>query len=169
MMRRGIVRRAAALAVMATMGGTVHACGFHGQSPDLAVAHPRSLDVAFALADAYRDGRLVPLPALAGPLGYMRATRHLRDFGVALESAGPKRAGASVAVLLVESGLWTRYRFGDQGAWLVDPHVAGPGAGEAVIVTAEPVLAALGERRITLDEARSRGLFVEVDPSPVHS
>ena len=36
-------------------------CGFHGQLADIAAAHPRSLNVAFAVRDAYDRGELAEL------------------------------------------------------------------------------------------------------------
>ena len=146
---------AAALAPRASSG-----CGFHGQLPDLAAAHPRSLAVAFALRDAYDASVLQPLPPAPPALGLVRATRLLHQFSPLLPSAIGADAGLqTVTVLLVESGLWTRYAVSADGV-LVEPHVDGPRAGERVLVTSEAALQAMVAGQIDLVRAQAMGLLV---------
>ena len=146
---------AAALAPRASSG-----CGFHGQLPDLAAAHPRSLAVAFALRDAYDASVLQPLPPAPPALGLVRATRLLHQFSPLLPSAIGADAGAqTVTVLLVESGLWTRYAVSADGV-RVEPHVDGPRAGERVLVTSEAALQAMVAGQIDLTRAQAMGLMV---------
>lgn len=146
---------AAALAPRASSG-----CGFHGQLPDLAAAHPRSLAVAFALRDAYDASVLQPLPPAPPALGLVRATRLLHQFSPLLPSAIGADAGAqTVTVLLVESGLWTRYAVSADGV-RVEPHVDGPRAGERVLVTSEAALQAMVAGQIDLTRAQAMGLLV---------
>lgn len=146
---------AAALAPRASSG-----CGFHGQLPDLAAAHPRSLAVAFALRDAYDASVLQPLPPAPPALGLVRATRLLHQFSPLLPSAIGADAGAqTVTVLLVESGLWTRYAVSADGV-RVEPHVDGPRAGERVLVTSEAALQAMVAGQIDLVRAQAMGLLV---------
>ena len=76
----------------------------------------------------------------------------------------PDRAPVSIALLLVEPGLWTRYRV-DAGKLVAEVHAAGPESDDVVIVTGEAVLQALIERRISLDRAITDGLLVATERS----
>ncbi len=145
--------------VLAVHAATSAACGLHGTMPDLAVAHPRSIDVALAVHEATERDGLKPLAALPAGLAFLRARRTLISFEPQVaDIAG--RAGGPVAVLLVESGLWTRYTFA-AGRTIALPHVAGPMPGERVIVTSETVLAAILEGTLEPGRARQLGLFVQ--------
>lgn len=145
--------------VLAGHAATGAACGLHGTMPDLAVAHPRSIDVALAVHDATERDGLKPLAALPPGLAFLRARRTLISFEPQVaDFAG--RAGGPVAVLLVESGLWTRYTFA-AGRAIALPHVAGPMPGEHVIVTSETVLAAILDGTLEPARARQLGLFVQ--------
>lgn len=130
-------------------------CGFHSatglDSASWGPLHPKSLDVAIAVREA-GDRKLVD-PALldvkaAGPLGYARATRRLRDFSLTLDER-------PTAVLFVESGLWSRLEKG-----VVQPHVRGALPGDVVVVTSEAVVAALLDRRLSLPQAIEKGLII---------
>lgn len=140
------------LVLLLASGGPASACGFHAalDSASLVPLHPKSLGVAMAVRDA-GDRKLVD-PALldakaAGPLGYLRATARLRQFGVNLE--GP------TSVLFVESGLWTRFEKG-----VPQFHVAGAQEGDTIIVTSEAVVAEILAGRMSIDGAAERGLLV---------
>lgn len=137
-------------------------CGFHGQLPDLAAAHPRSLGVAFAVRDAFDASVLQPLPPAPPALGLVRATRLLHQFSPLLPSAVGADVGAgaqTVTVLLVESGLWTRYAISADGV-RVEPHVDGPRAGEHVLVTSEAALQAMVAGQLDTARAQALGLLV---------
>ncbi len=136
------------------------ACGFHGQLPDLVAAHPRSISVALAVRDALDAAAVQPLPDAPPALGLMRATRLLQQFSpmvpATVNAAVP---GQTVAVLLVESGLWTRYTLTREGAQ-VEPHINGPAAGERVLVTSETALNALVQGALDPARAQAMGLLV---------
>lgn len=132
------------------------ACGYHGMIGDsFSAIYPGSIDVAIALRSALDRKQLKAAPAVPPLLGLVRSTRWLEDFG---RWAGSSAAGAAdFSVLLVEPGLWTRYR--KQGSGLaMEPHVAAPSAGEVVVITGEPALQALVERRLTLADALKAGV-----------
>ena len=158
--RRGRRGRIAGALLAATLAAPpAGSCGFHGQLADIAAAHPRSLDVAFALRDAYDRGELAELPALPPALGYLRARKLLVDFAAQVSAVAGDGRG-SVAVLLVESGLWTRYAI-DGSRASAAPHVDGPQPGEHVLLTSEAALAAIVEGRLTAERAASVGLLAE--------
>ena len=133
------------------------ACGYHGLIGDsFSASYPGSIDVAIALRSALDRKQLKAAPAVPPLLGLVRSTRWLDDFG---RWAGSSAAGAAdFSVLLVEPGLWTRYR--KQGSGLaMEPHVAAPSSGEVVVITGEPALQALVERRLTLADAIKTGVL----------
>jgi len=127
------------------------ACGYHSTLPDLAAAHSRSIEVALAVRGALDRGELKPLEGVPPALGYLRAMRMLRDFQAMVPALAQARGG-SVAVLLVDSGLWSRYTIEADGAKL-EVHVGGPKEGEPVMVTSEAVVRALLDG--TLEPARA--------------
>lgn len=159
------MRPAAALAFLSTalLLPAAGACGLHASLPDgFKASHPASLPVSFALQDAYAAKRLTPAQALPAEMALLRATHLVRRFAAVLVETGhaPMAPGAgSVAVLLVEHGLWARYSQGAGGVQ-IDPHVEGPLEGEAVIVTGEAVLGAVLKGELRPQEARELGLMV---------
>lgn len=143
---------ALSLALLLALAAPASACGFHAtlDGGSWVPLHPRSIDVALAVREA-GDRKLVD-PALldataAGPLGYLRATARLRQFGVSLHRP--------TSVLFVESGLWTRFEKG-----VPQFHAAGAQAGDAIIVTSEAVVAEILAGRMSVDSAAERGLLV---------
>ncbi len=157
-----ICRRRIAAVMLAVLAGwtplPASACGFHGALPDLTAAHPRSISVALAVRDALDAATLQPLPDAPPALGLMRATRLLQQFSPLVPSVVETPA-QSVVVLLVESGLWTRFT-PTHGGMRVEPHVDAPNVGEAVLVTSESALAALVGGQMDVAQARSLGLLV---------
>lgn len=136
------------------------ACAFHGVLPELSAAHPRSLDVAWALRDAFDAGVLQPLPTGSGQVGFLQVSRLLQEASPLLGPMGidGKR---SVAVLLVESGLWARYRVSQSGdRFLAQPHVDGPLDNEPVIVTSAAALSALLVGQINAQQAIDMGVLI---------
>ena len=103
------------------------ACGYHGLLGDsFSASYPGSIDVAIALRSALDRKQLKAAPAVPPLLGLVRSTRWLEDLG---RWAGSSAAGApDFALLLVEPGLWTRYRK-KGGGFVMEPHVAEPAAG----------------------------------------
>jgi hypothetical protein len=153
------IRRATAAAVtLALHAPAVLACGFHGGAmAELSASHPRSLDVAIAVREAYDHAQLQALEPAPPALGFVRARLMLQAFAPQAATAAGTASG-SAAVLLVESGLWTRYTFGADGA-AAEPHVSGPLPGEPVIVTSEAALSALVDGTLALDRAAALGVL----------
>lgn len=144
------------------------ACGYHGALGDsFSAQHLRSIEVALALREAIDKGQFEAPKSQPSFLAFARAIGtldRLRD-GLATYSQD-EGTPDSLAVLLVEAGLWTRYQARD-GRLVSEPHVAGPIAGDAVVVTAEPVLRALLDGRVTVDRAMAAGLLmVDGDATP---
>jgi hypothetical protein len=143
---------ALSLTLLLNPAAPASACGYHAtlDGASWVPLHSKSLDVAMAVREA-ADRKLVD-PALldvkaAGPLGYLRATTRLRQFGLTLERP--------TSVLLVESGLWTRFEKG-----VPQFHAAGAQEGDAIIVTSEAVVAEILAGRMSVDSAAERGLIV---------
>ena len=163
-MNRPWRRRAAPLLMAAglmALGLPARACGYDGLLPDLVAAHPQSIGVALALRDAYDRQQLAVLDAVPSAVGFLRAHLLLQRFSpMVVSAAAPANgaAGGSVAVLLIESGLWTRYAVTPLGM-AAQPHVAGPLPGEAVIVTSEAVLRALVDGVLALPQASAWGVL----------
>ena len=65
----------------------------------------------------------------------------------------------NIALLLIDGGLWTRYQV-VEGKLIYEPHAAGPGPDDAVVLTSEAALQGLIEGRISVDRATHDGLLV---------
>jgi hypothetical protein len=63
----------------------------------------------------------------------------------------------AIAMLLIGPMLWARFE-GQEGTVSLESHATGPVGDDVVLVTDEPVVAALAEGRITAREARAQGL-----------
>jgi hypothetical protein len=143
--------------------GTVRACGYHGVADGFRTSHPKSLEVAFALHDVYDRGRLQPLEPLPATEGLARANLLLARFTRTLaddtQAPFPLPEGESVAVLLVEQGLWSRFTR-TENAIKLSPHIDGPAPGERVIITGESVIEGLVTRKLTTDHVQNLGVLV---------
>lgn len=140
------------------------ACGYHGTIGNyLSVMHPDSLAVAVALRRASNDGVIDADEASFSakrPALYIDAVRRLHKLKAALtQSASPDDSPSNIALGFVESGLWTRYRVA-AGQVQMQIHVSGPEDGDAVVLTAEPVLARLLSGTLSSEDALSRELIV---------
>lgn len=155
--RAAMIAACIAGAAMLVPAGPVRACAYDGAVPDLKAAHPRSIAVALAVREALDREQLRALPELPPALGFIRARQLLMKFEFQVAAVAGERTG-TVAVLLVESGLWTRYRLGRGGVG-TEPHVAGPLQGEQVIVTSEAALGALVEGTLTPEGAAALGVL----------
>lgn len=135
------------------------ACGFDGLMSDgFGAAHPRSVGVALAIADAIGAGlldRLAAAPVVPGSAGYWRAVGRLT--AVAHLMSG-RELPAPVAVLLIDSNLWARI-VSEAGGIRPEPHAAGAAEGDVVIVTSEPVVVRLLEGAMPWATALDRGLL----------
>ena len=148
-----------ASAILLGSTGQAVACGFDGLlGNSFAAQHPRSIEVAFAIHDAVAAGaidRSALDPVVPGPTGYWRAVGRIDAFQRRLAVAG---VTAPVAILLIDSALWSRLVPGTRG-FDIDVHVDGSEPGDVVIVTSEAVLAALIEGHLTIDDTIARGLL----------
>lgn len=149
---------AATLAAVSLSSFQAVACGYDGAVPDLVAAYPQSIEVALSVRDAYDRSELTALQPAPNALALVRAQLLMRRFSPMVAEASQAQQG-SVAVLLVESGLWTRYTF-DGNAVVAVPHIAGPQAGEPVVISSEAVISAVLEGRLAIKRASSMGLMV---------
>ena len=159
-LRRGV----AAMAVLAVMlPGPASGCGYDAQiGGGISTAHAASVPVAMAVGEAVSAGRL-SLPAEAPPpLALMRANGAMRTFAAVLKPGVGTLP--PVALVLIEAHLWGRITSEPDGTRF-EPHVAGPTAGDVILVTAEPALKALLDGRMTWEVALAAGLVVFDGPS----
>jgi hypothetical protein len=154
---------AAQCLIWALAAAPAGACGYHGLIGDsFSASYPGSIDVAIALRTALDRNQLKTAPAVPPLMALVRSTRWLEDFG---RWAGQHAATApDFAVLLVEPGLWTRYRKQGSG-FAMESHVATPSTGDVVLITGEPALQALVERRLSLADALKTGV-VRIEGAP---
>ncbi|MEW6454165.1 MAG: hypothetical protein AB1490_26230 [Pseudomonadota bacterium] len=148
-------------ALLAATAGVAAACGFDSPLGNtFTPMHPKSMAVAFAVRDATVAGAIEPAtdPAAAGQAGYWRAVGHLTALQRAL-SATHVEGGAAVSVLFIDSGLWARLTPTANG-FAMDVHTEGAKDGDVAIITSEPVLAAILEKRLSAADALQRGLIV---------
>ena len=158
---------AAALAAVSLGSFQAQACGYDGAVPDLVAAYPQSIEVALSVRDAYDRSELTALQSAPNALALVRAQNLMRRFSPMVAQASQAQQG-SVAVLLVESGLWTRYTFNGNTVVAV-PHIAGPQAGEPVVITSEAVISAVLEGKLALQRAGSMGVMVVRAPASTAS
>jgi hypothetical protein len=140
------------------------ACGFHpALEVQLENMYPGSLSVAVALRKA-ADSGVIDVATLEAPNKrhalYIDAVRHLQELKTTL-AASPAAANlpASFSLGYVESRLWTRYSQSD-GKIRVDVHTDGPVAGEAVVLTGEPVVTELLAGRLSVERALAEGMIL---------
>ena len=146
--------------LLAAQIGAAAPCGFDSPLGNtFTPMHPKSLGVAFAVRDAVTSGTIEAAadPASAGQAGYWRAVGHLTALQRAL-SAAHAEGGATVSVLFIDSGLWARLTPAANG-FAMDVHTDGAKDGDGVIVTSEPVLTAILDKRLPVAEALARGLI----------
>lgn len=166
---------AVVLAVAAAVAGspTAQACGYHDPSGYgvgmLNWAYPDALHVRTAVWMAQGEGLLArAAPGIdadpASPAHRLQQMMRLRQTQAGLEAlragldaAPDDRALPAFAVVLIGPMLWTRFERAD-GVLVMTSHVAGPAPGDVVIVTDEPVVAALVDGPLTPLAARERGL-----------
>ena len=147
--------------------GPASPCGFDGPlGNNFSAMHPKSIGVALAVRDAVVAGVIEPAadPAVAGRAGYWRAVGHLTALQRALSSA-PTERPMPVSVLFIDSGLWSRLTPAMNG-FAMDVHTDGAKESDVVVVTSEPVLTAILDKRLPVADALERGLLtVEGDPA----
>ncbi|WP_157651347.1 hypothetical protein [Dechloromonas denitrificans] len=154
--------------VMALATGSItqsaSACGLEGGLGDaFSAAHEGSLDVAFATRDAIASGWLIPDPVLETEAAHDRADERLQMFAAGLPFA--RHGARPFAVLLVESGVWTRVS-PKAGRWSLATHIEKPGSSETAVLTSEPALRKMVDGQLSADQALSNGvLTVRGDPA----
>lgn len=152
-----------AAASIAGQIGVAAACNYDGAAVASA-KYPRAIEVAAALRDRSNaqilDRQLVA-PTFVNMLGYHRAVRRLQRLRDSLERAAHEQrlTGPGFSLLLVESGLWTRYVPDGEGVSIA-VHAAGPQPTDAVVLTGEAAIEAIASGRLAPDEAFRRGLIV---------
>lgn len=143
------------------------ACGFHGSLGDgFSPQHPKSIDVAIALREAADTNLLdkeAVAPRAADLFAFHRTVNRLNHLRDALQGTAVDVAVPSFSILLVESGMWSRYTVADGGIRFF-AHTDAPTASAPVVVTGNAVLAAIGAGRLTSQDAIRRGLIVVEGP-----
>jgi hypothetical protein len=174
-MRRNVVSPMLLLSslVIGSVAGatTTAACGYHGLLGDgFSALHPRSIDVAIAISEAADENKLdreIVAPKFADFLALHRATRRLDRVREELQIVIANAAVPAFSLLLVESGVWSRYVADGNTVRLV-VHTDAPPAGEAVVVTGNAVLAAIIAGRVTVQDAMQRRLIVVDGPQELN-
>ena len=162
----GLMAVTAAMFAAVSLGSSqAEACGYDGLVPDLVAAYPQSIDVAISVRDAFDRSELTALQPAPNALALLRAQMLMRRFSP-MVSAASRASRGSVAVLLVESGMWTRYTLSDNEVAVL-PHVAGPLDGEPVVITSEAVISALLDDKLAIGRATAIGVMVLRDRAQV--
>ena len=141
------------------------ACGYHD---DVSLArgvlnwvYPDALHVIGAISAAVAERRL-PAGAAgrAGPglLGYHGTVRAIERHGQQLRASASEMPPPAFSLLLIEPMLWTRFT-SDEGDAQVQVHVAGPQAGDLVVISGEEVIRAIANNALTIGEAYRSGLI----------
>jgi len=168
--RTGIGCAMVALFALYWLPSLVQACGFDGVfEGNFGVPHPKSIEIAVAMRRAVAEGMLPPSalePIVPGPTGLWRATGHLhalerRLSAVALSVSFPV---ASMALLFIDSGLWTRFTR-VAGGYASQIHAFAAGSEEIAVVSDEAIIAGILDGRLSARSAIDRGLIV-VDAPP---
>jgi hypothetical protein len=139
-------------------------CGFHAPlRVQLESMYPGSFPVAVALRKA-ADSGVIDAAALEAPRTpaalFIETTPRLQRFRKALvASPAASELPSSFSLGYVESGLWTRFSQTD-GRIRIQIHTNGPAAGEAVVLTGEPVVADLLADRLSVDRALADGIIL---------
>ena len=170
-MRRNVLRNTviASCLLLAVTGSTSPgaACGFHGSLGDgFSSQHPKSIDVAIALREAADTDLLdkeAVAPRVADLFAFHRAVSRLNHLRDALQGTASDVVVPSFSILLVESGMWSRYTVADGGIRFF-AHTDAPTASAPVVVTGNAVLTAIGAGRLTGQDAIRRGLIVVEGP-----
>lgn len=142
---------------------TANACEYRAAENRAGLSHPRSADVTSALHNATTAGILETnsVGPRDGEILDNRSTiGRMQRFGNALASSGAE-AKSSLSMLLVEDGLWSRYRAMPDGV-AFQVQTGGAQVDDTVVITGEAVLAAMEDGTLSSNEAIARGLIVIV-------
>jgi hypothetical protein len=164
---RSLIKFALAAALLAPNYGTARACGFENpaliQKGMLNWIYPKSLYVDTAVWQAQQAGLLPREETLAEKKsllvnpGYSRAVRTLKGYAGGIGAGNGSEAG-SVAIMFFEAMFYARISFGPEGVGL-DPHIAGPGKDEPLLITHRVVMEAIRTGKLGLDDAIAMGLI----------
>ena len=154
-----VLASAASFAAPAAIG-----CGFHPSlEVELEDMYPGSLPVALALRKA-ADSGVIDAAALEAPSKgtalYVDTVHRLQELTktlAALPSASELPSSFSLGY--VESRLWARFSQTD-GKIRIEIHTDGPAAGEAVVLTGEPVVTDLMAGKLSVDRALADGMIL---------
>ena len=159
------------LAIALAGAPAANACGYHDPSSVnlgmLNLAYPDALYVRTAVWAAQLDGALprneqaaAGNPEIEKIRAMLRMRATIVRLGALRDRVGAVLGGQpapAFSVVLIGTMLWTRYEPGG-GTLQMDAHTTGPASEDVVIVTDEPVVAALLDGRITPRQARTLGL-----------
>lgn len=167
-MATGKRHAASALLLLAASAGA-WACGFHtSQSISqtlLNLHYPDALHVSGAVWSAQQAGSL-PLDRkrlqatgserkLRESRAFLETLRALHALGASFERVHPDKTRPNLALVLIESMLWTRYTAGGG----IESHVSNPEPDDLVIVSDEPVVRTIADGQMSVDEAIEKGLI----------
>lgn len=139
-------------------------------------AYPESLHVRTAVWMAQREGALAAVESndaldsrspgyVLRQMALFRQTeRDLRALQQGIVTALDGQAVPSFSVVLIESMLWTRFRYAE-GALAMAVHAEGPATEDVVLVTDAPVVASMASGEMAPEEARRRGLLRSYGPA----
>jgi hypothetical protein len=145
------------------------ACGFHSAQTiakvTLNLHYPDALHVSGAVWSAQQAGSL-PLDRkrlratgaerrLRESRAFLETSRSLYALGASFERADAEETRPDVAVVLIETMLWTRYPTGGE----IKPHISGPEPADLVVVTDEPVVRTITDGQLTVTEAMEQGMI----------
>lgn len=143
------------------------ACGYHD---DVTMArgllnwiYPDALHVLGSISAAVAASQL-PNPNLVASspdmfgAKYNRTIQSLKQFSGGLATAPDEMHASSIALVLVEPMLWTRFERSD-GKLLTRMHVTGPAPGDLVLVSGEAVISEIAEGRLTIGKAHRLGVI----------
>jgi hypothetical protein len=157
-------------ASFAAGSSTAFPCGYEdptsvsGQRGVLNLAYPKALYVMTAVWQAQQEGLIgrehAPVGSKAALLGagYRAAVARLGRLRERLSDAAGGGNIPAFSIVLLGPMLWSRYEYSVAGL-AMKAHSGGPSEGDVVIVTDEPVIAALVEGRMTASMAREHGLM----------
>ena len=142
----------------------VRACGLEPAiNGGFTVSHPRSIEVAVAVANARRAGLLPAATAetvandvrLRVLIAYLQRLQGRLDIG---SRVGAGDVAGSFSLVLVGPGLWSHFH-STPDAVFARYHVDGPLEDRAVVLTHAAVLSALLSGTLSVDQAMADGLL----------
>jgi hypothetical protein len=176
MLGKGVAARVTVLLLPLLLAGAPSgskACGFHDPTQlaqaAIAMIYPDAFHVSGAIWSAQKSG-VIAMPdrerlQARGPhrqrldkLAFFNALKSLNTLGSALDKAATGGERFDMALVLIETVLWTRYANGSDGLD-VQAHTEWPEDGDFVIVTDEPVLHAIVQGKLSVKRAVELGLM----------